>query len=54
MSSEANKELVRCYQEAHNTNNLDALEAIVAPNLITHSQMPGLLPDWRVARWFTR
>jgi steroid delta-isomerase-like uncharacterized protein len=42
MSTEANKDLVRRYQEAHNTNNLDALDAIVAADLITHSQMPGL------------
>ena len=44
MSTEANKELVRRYQEAHNTNNLDALDAIIAPDLITHNQMPGLPP----------
>jgi steroid delta-isomerase-like uncharacterized protein len=44
MSTEANKDLVRRYQEAHNTNNLDALEAIVAADLITHSQMSGLPP----------
>jgi steroid delta-isomerase-like uncharacterized protein len=42
MSIEANKELVRRYQEAHNANNLDALNAIVASDLITHNQMPGL------------
>ena len=42
MTTEANKDLVRRYQEAHNTNNLDALEAIVAADLITHNQMPGL------------
>jgi steroid delta-isomerase-like uncharacterized protein len=44
MSIEANKELVRRYQEAHNTNNLDALNTIVAPDLIAHSLMPGLPP----------
>src|SRR5262249_46853371 len=44
MSIETNKELVRRYQEAHNANNLDALEAIVAVDLITHNQMPGLPP----------
>jgi steroid delta-isomerase-like uncharacterized protein len=42
MSLEANKELVRRYQEAHNTNNLDALNMIVADDLIAHSLMPGL------------
>ena len=44
MSIDANKNLVQRYQEAHNTNNLDALGAIVATDLITHSQMPGLPP----------
>jgi steroid delta-isomerase-like uncharacterized protein len=42
MSLEANKELVRRYQEAHNTNNLDALDTIVAEALIAHSLMPGV------------
>ncbi len=44
MSTEANKELVRRYQEAHNTNELDALNAIVAADLIAHNLMPGLPP----------
>ncbi len=44
MSIEANKELVRRYQEAHNTNDLDALNDIVAVDLIAHSLMPGLPP----------
>jgi hypothetical protein len=44
MSIETNKELARCYQEAHNTNNLGALEAIVAADLITRNQVPGLPP----------
>ena len=42
MSLEANKELVRRYQEAHNINNLDALNALVAADLIAHSLMPGV------------
>jgi steroid delta-isomerase-like uncharacterized protein len=42
MSTEANKELVRRYQEAHNTNDLAALDAIVAADVITHSLMPGV------------
>ena len=44
MSIEANKELVRRYQEAHNTNDLEALNDIVAADLIAHSLMPGLPP----------
>jgi steroid delta-isomerase-like uncharacterized protein len=42
MSTEATKELVRRYQEAHNTNNLAALDAIVAADVIAHSLMPGV------------
>jgi steroid delta-isomerase-like uncharacterized protein len=44
MSIAANKELVRRYQEAHNANDLDALSEIVAGDLITHNQMPGVPP----------
>ena len=42
MSTEENKALLRRYQEAYNTNNLDALDQLVAADLITHSLMPGL------------
>jgi steroid delta-isomerase-like uncharacterized protein len=42
MSTEANKELVRRYQEAHNSNNLDALNEIVAEDLLAHNLMPGV------------
>jgi len=41
MTLEGNKELVRRYQEAHNANNLDALNTIVADDLVGHSLMPG-------------
>ena len=41
MSIETNKELVRRYQEAHNTNKLEELNAIVADALVGHSLMPG-------------
>jgi predicted ester cyclase len=44
MSTEANKALVRRYREAHNQNNLDALDAIVAQDLISHNLLPGLPP----------
>jgi steroid delta-isomerase-like uncharacterized protein len=44
MSTEENKELVRRYQEAYNTNNMDVLDEILAPDLISHSLMPGLPP----------
>ncbi len=44
MSAEENKALVRRYREAHNTNNLAALDGIVAANIISHSGLPGLPP----------
>ena len=42
MSTEANKTIVRRYQEAYNTNNLDALTEIVSPAFMSHSLAPGL------------
>jgi steroid delta-isomerase-like uncharacterized protein len=41
-SAEAHKALIRRYREAHNQNNLDALDAIVAPDIISHTALPGL------------
>jgi steroid delta-isomerase-like uncharacterized protein len=43
-SAEANKALIRRYREAHNQNNLDALDTIVAQDIVSHSSLPGL-PD---------
>ena len=42
MSTEENKAIVRKYRAAHNQNNLNALDAIVAKDLISHSALPGL------------
>jgi len=42
MSIEENKAIVRRYQEAYNTNNLDDLDGLVAADLITHALMPGM------------
>lgn len=42
MSTEANKAIVRRYREAHSTNQLDQLDAIVAADLIAHNLFPGL------------
>ena len=42
MSTEENKTLIRRYREAHNSNNLAALDDIVAANIISHSALPGL------------
>ncbi len=44
MSAEQNKELVRRYREAHTTNNLAALDAIVASNIVSHAGIPGMPP----------
>ncbi len=42
MSTEENKAIVRKYRAAHNQNNLDALDAIVAQDVISHAALPGL------------
>lgn len=41
MSIEANKALVRRYQEAYNTNNLAALDDILSPAIATSEMLPG-------------
>jgi len=41
---EENKAIIRRYREAHNANNLDALDAIVAKDVISHNALPGLPP----------
>jgi predicted ester cyclase len=42
--AEANKAIVRRYREAHNTNNMAALDEIVATDLISHNTLPGVPP----------
>src|SRR5712692_7312703 len=44
MSTEQNKAIVRRYRQAHNTNQLDQLDEIVAADLIAHNLLPGLPP----------
>jgi len=44
MTTEDNKQIVRRYQEASNANDLDALDAFVAKDLISHNATPGLPP----------
>lgn len=44
MSIEANKAIVRRYQEAYNANQLDALDELVAADIITPQRLPGF-PD---------
>ena len=41
MSVEANKEIVRRYQEAYNANNLDALVDLVAEAVLMPKSLPG-------------
>jgi predicted ester cyclase len=44
MSTEDNKALVRRYQDAYNTNNLDALDDILSPEIATPAMLPGFPP----------
>jgi predicted ester cyclase len=39
---EQNKEIVRRYREAHNSNQLDRLDEIVAADLIAHNLLPNV------------
>jgi predicted ester cyclase len=39
---DANKAIVRRYRELHNRNDLAALHEIVAADIISHNQLPGL------------
>jgi predicted ester cyclase len=42
--AEANKAIIRRYRQAHNVNNMAALDQIVATDLIAHNMLPGLPP----------
>jgi len=42
MSLEENKNIVRRYQEAYNSNDLDALDEVVAVDVLTPKIMPGM------------
>jgi len=44
MSTEENKAIVRRYQEAFNSNNLDALDEIVAADIRSQRTTPGMPP----------
>ena len=41
---EANKVIVQRYREAHNANDMAALDEIIAANLKAHNMLPGLPP----------
>jgi len=40
--AESNKAIIRRYRQAHNQNDMAALDEIVAADLITHSQLPNV------------
>ena len=40
--TEANKAIIRRYREAHNQNNMDALDDLVAADLVSHSHLPNV------------
>jgi predicted ester cyclase len=42
VSTEKNKDVVRRYQEIYNSNDLDRLTEVVAPDLLTPNIMPGI------------
>lgn len=42
MSLEANKQIVRRYQQIYNSNELDALTEVVSDDLLTPKIMPGV------------
>jgi len=50
MSIEENKNIVRRYQGIYNSNDLDALDEVVAEKLITPKIMPGMLPGLKGAK----
>lgn len=45
MSTEENKAVVRQIEEAWNAGQLDALDALFAPDFMPHNTVPGLPPD---------
>lgn len=54
MSTETHKDLVRRYQEAYNTNTLDALDALVAADVKTPNMLPGFPPGLEGAKQMHR
>ena len=50
--SEANKEIVRRYQEAYNTNNLDVLDELLAPDWKTNGWPEGVPQSIETAKEF--
>ena len=50
--SEANKDIVRRYQEAYNTNNLEILDEVLAPNWKTNAWPEGVPQSLDLAKEF--
>ena len=50
MSIEANKNIVRRYQEIYNNNDLDHLTEVVSEDLLTPMIMPGIPPGIYIVR----
>lgn len=42
MSTEANKAIVRRYRQAHNSNDLSALDEVMAPTFVAHEMLPDV------------
>jgi steroid delta-isomerase-like uncharacterized protein len=40
--TESNKAIIRRYRQAHNQNDMAALDEIVAADIVSHSSLPGL------------
>ncbi len=51
MSVEENKAIVRRYQAALNSNNLDALDEVVAVDIRTPRMLPGFPPGLVGVKW---
>lgn len=50
MSLEENKDIVRRYQEAYNTNNFEALAEVVAADVVTPNIISGMPPGLEGAK----
>jgi len=50
MSIEENKDIVRCYQEIYNSNELASLTEVLAGDLLTPKIMSGMKPGLEGAR----
>jgi predicted ester cyclase len=50
--SEANKEIIRRYQEAYNTSNLDVLDEVLAPDWKTNGWPAGVPQSIEAAKGF--